>query len=84
MPRWLCLWGVTTRWLKWMGRTRPHMAPGCPEKLDWEFLSFIWTFEEKFTPRIIDGLDRHGSAVPVLALKSRAEMRQLLGAIAGF
>ncbi|MGZ9720833.1 AAA family ATPase [Rhizobium miluonense] len=78
MPRLLCIWGVVSRWIKWMGRTRPEMAPGCIEKVDWEFLRFIWTFEEKFTPRVLGGLAQHGPDVPVLQLKSRGEMRQLL------
>ena len=78
MPRVLCIWGAVSRWLKWMGRTRPEMAPGCIEKVDWDFLRFIWTFEEKFTPRVLAGLAEHGPDVPVLQLKSRGEMRQLL------
>ncbi|PST20423.1 AAA family ATPase [Rhizobium sp. JAB6] len=78
MPRLLCIWGAVTRWIKWMGRTRPDMAPGCIEKVDWEFLRFIWTFEEKFTPKVLAGLAEHGPDVPFLQLKSRGEMRQLL------
>lgn len=78
MPRLLCIWGALSRWIKWVGRTRPEMAPGCIEKVDWEFLRFIWTFEEKFTPRVLAGLVEHGPNVPVLQLKSRGEMRQLL------
>lgn len=78
MPRLLCLWGVVTRWLKYFGRTRPEMAPGCIEKVDWEFLEFIWTFEEKFSPRIVAGLAEHGPAVPVLQVKSRHQMQTLL------
>jgi adenylate kinase family enzyme len=78
MPRLLCIWGAISRWFKWIGRTRPEMAQGCPEKVDWDFLQFIWTFEQKFTPRIVAGLAQHGPDVPVLRLKSRGEMRQLL------
>ncbi|ACM26488.1 DNA topology modulation kinase FlaR-like protein [Rhizobium rhizogenes K84] len=78
MPRLLCIWGALSRWLKWVGRTRPEMAPGCPEKVDWEFLQFIWTFEEKFTPRVLAGLAEHGPDVPILQLTSRRQMRALL------
>jgi adenylate kinase family enzyme len=78
MPRLLCIWGVLTRWLKYFGRTRPEMAPGCIEKVDWEFIQFIWTFERKFSPRIVAGLAEHGPDVPVLQLKSRGQMQRLL------
>ncbi|OCP26388.1 MULTISPECIES: AAA family ATPase [unclassified Ensifer] len=78
MPRLLCIWGVVTRWLKYLGRTRPEMAPGCIEKVDWQFLEFIWTFEDRFSPRIVAGLAQHGPNVPVLQLKSRRQMQRLL------
>ncbi|MBB3312171.1 adenylate kinase family enzyme [Rhizobium sp. BK196] len=78
MPRLLCIWGVLTRWLKHLGRSRPEMAPGCIEKVDWQFLEFIWTFEKKFTPRIIEAIAAYGPHVPVLQVKSRRQMRALL------
>ncbi|TAU88649.1 AAA family ATPase [Rhizobium leguminosarum] len=78
MPRLLCIWGAISRCAKWIGRTRPEMAPGCIEKVDWEFLRFIWTFEEKFAPRLVAGIAEHGPDVPILQLKSRHQMRELL------
>ena len=78
MPRWLCIWGALSRALRWLGRSRPDMAPGCPERIDWEFLRYIWDWERKFAPKVLAGLAQHGPDVPVLQLKSRGEMRQLL------
>ncbi len=78
MPRLLCVWGVVTRWLKHIGRTRPEMAPCCIEKVDWQFLEFIWTFEKKFSPRVTSAIATHGPHVPVLQVKSRRQMRALL------
>lgn len=42
LPVGLRLWRVTKRGLRWLGRTRPDMAPGCPERLDPDFYRFIW------------------------------------------
>ncbi len=78
LPRWSCLLDVTTRWLRWRGQPRPEMAPGCPEKLDLEFLRFIWNFERLFVPLIVAGIERFGPDVPVLQLKSHRDMRRLL------
>ena len=39
--RWRCLWRVTKRYLKYKNKTRPDMAHGCKEKLDWEFVKWI-------------------------------------------
>ncbi|MGO8586744.1 AAA family ATPase, partial [Rhizobium ruizarguesonis] len=78
MRRLVCIWGAISRWAKCIGRTRPEMAPGCIEKIDFEFLRFIWTFEEKFAPRLVAGIAAHGPDVSVLQLKSRRQMCELL------
>lgn len=39
--RFLCLYRVTRRYLKYRGKNRPDMGDGCGEKLDFEFLSWV-------------------------------------------
>ena len=39
--RWHSLYRVTKRYLKYKNKTRPDMADGCKEKLDWEFVKWI-------------------------------------------
>ncbi|THV25225.1 AAA family ATPase [Peteryoungia ipomoeae] len=79
LSRWRCLLGVYRRASRHVGRHRPEMAVGCIEKWpDREFLSYIWTFERRFAPRIVEGIDRHGPDVPVVTLKSHGEMAHLL------
>jgi adenylate kinase family enzyme len=78
MPRYLCVWGILSRWVRHYGTTRPEMAPGCPEKMDLEFFHFVWTFEKRFAWRIVDGLARHGGETPLVVVKSRRQMRDLL------
>ncbi|MCA0964783.1 hypothetical protein [Salipiger bermudensis] len=69
VPRRICLMGVAHRVYSNYGSVRFDMATGCPEQLpDREFLSYIWTFEKKVSPRIIAELDRHGPSVPVVIL----------------
>lgn len=79
LSRWKCLLGVAKRVARYKGTVRPDMAEGCPEPLpDRDFLSYIWNFERRFAPRIIQELDRHGPSVPVITLKSHGEMAHLL------
>ena len=80
-PRWTSLYGVTSRWLKFRGRSRPEMADGCPERLSREFLTYIWNFEKTESPEIEQKLAAYGPDVPVCVLKSRAENRRLLAMI---
>jgi len=77
VPRRVALMGVTRRVTRFLGSVRPDMAEGCPEILpDLEFLSYIWNFEKKYSPKIIEKLDELGPDIPVLILKSRAEVNQ--------
>jgi adenylate kinase family enzyme len=77
-PRHVALSGVLKRWWTYYGRTRPEMAPGCPEHIDLKFLKYIWTFERKEAPQFAEMLLRHGANVPVLTLRSFWESDELL------
>ena len=48
--RWRCLHRVTWRYLKFKNKTRPDMAEGCKEKLDWAFIKWVlWKGRDKTT-----------------------------------
>lgn len=70
--------GVFRRWWKFRGRSRPEMAPGCPEKIDLQFLRYIWDFERVHAPQISAMIALHGAHIPVLVLKSYREGDALL------
>lgn len=54
--RMLCTYRVLKRvWLH-RGKTRDDMASGCPERFDWEFLRFVWSFPKKVRPNILNFL----------------------------
>ncbi|WP_371108222.1 AAA family ATPase [Rhizobium sp. RCC_161_2] len=77
-PRYVALRGVVSRWLRYRSRSRPEMAAGCPERLDWKFLHYIWTFERNEAPQFQEMLALHGQHVPVLTLKSHRDGAELL------
>ena len=53
LPRATCMLGVLTRIAMSYGRVRPEMAEGCPEKIDFEFFRYVWTFREKQRPTLL-------------------------------
>jgi adenylate kinase family enzyme len=71
MPRLLCLWRVLGRAIRYRGRTRPDMAPGCPEQVNWEFVRWIWTFPARRRPGILRRLDTVRATKRVEILRSR-------------
>ena len=66
-PRWLCLWRILRRVVFSYGRTRPDMAPGCPEKFDWEFLKWVWNFRRRSRPKNLALLATYRGVVVTLA-----------------
>jgi adenylate kinase family enzyme len=57
--RYLCLWRVCKRYLKYPGKTRPDMAANCPERLNKEFMQYVWNFPQIHRSRIADKLDKY-------------------------
>ena len=75
-PRSLCLWGVLKRVLKGHGRTRSDMGPGCPERLDREFIRYVWAFRRTQRDKIVRLLEEYAACgVRVERLRSRGEER---------
>ncbi len=78
--RWTCLFGMFQRVLGSYGRVRPDMAPGCPERFDWEFIKFIWNFNENNRVQNHTYLAQTKHAKKVV-LKSRREVRAFLDSL---
>ena len=85
LPRYACLYGAISRAVRYFGRNRPELPVGCPEHLSLEALAYIWNFERDAAPLIeaelrdhVAGIAANGPEVPVLQLKSRRQMCELL------
>lgn len=78
-PRLLCLWRVIRRRLTYRRRTRPDMAPGCPERLTPGFLKYIWSYPSKRRPGVLEKLRRFAaSGGEAVVLRSPGEVRWFL------
>lgn len=75
--RWECLLGVTQRVLGSYGKVRPDMAEGCPERIDWVFIKFIWNFNKNNRVRNYTWLASAKHAEHIV-LKSRKEVKAFL------
>ncbi|QCK87481.1 DNA topology modulation protein [Phreatobacter aquaticus] len=53
LPRLTCLAGVIRRSIASYGRVRPEMAPGCPEKVDFGFYRYVWTYRDVQHPKLL-------------------------------
>ena len=65
---------------KTYGRVREDLAPGCPEKIDLEFLRYVWEFPHKERPRVVASLTEHGKHLrPIVFRRDRDVARFLDG-----
>ncbi len=77
---WLCLWRVTKRIVTLHGTVRPDAPPGCPERVDWEFLRYVAAFRSAKTP----ALERRLARFPgrVVRFRRPAEAQTFLHTLA--
>nr|WP_155668031.1 topology modulation protein [Ornithinibacillus caprae] len=74
LPLYICMFRVVKRWLRNIGKTRPDMGKGCKEKLDWDFIKFIYTTyypRKKNMDKRFQSLQSVGSKKVIITLKSK-------------
>jgi adenylate kinase family enzyme len=54
LPRSSCMFGIMKRIGGSYGKVRPEMAEGCPEKIDFEFFRYVWTYRRVQRPKLLD------------------------------
>ena len=78
LPPLLCLWRVGARRLRYRGRTRPDMGPGCPERLTWVFLKYVWNYRRDRRPGILGRMDRYAEGRRIVHLQTPGQIRRFL------
>jgi len=74
--RTVCIYRVFKRWLKYRNTHRPDMTEGCNEKVDLEFLGWIWNFPQTTKPTIEERLKILGRGKTIFRLKSKREVEE--------
>lgn len=78
LSRFLCIYRVLKRNIKYRNQSRPDMREGCIEKLDLKFLQWIWQYPRTRKPKIIQKLQSLPQSKKVIILRSRKEVREYL------
>jgi adenylate kinase family enzyme len=76
VPRLTCLRRVIVRSWRYRGRSSPGLPAGCPERLAWRFVVWVWNYESRSRGRVITLLA--GSGLPVVHLTSRRDAERWL------
>ena len=77
-----CLIRVLRRVLASYGRVRSDMADGCPERLDFTFLRYVWFFNATRRPRIVAALEQFGVQDRTHIIRSDRDAQMVLDTFA--
>lgn len=77
LNRVVCLWRCLGRYLKYKGENRPELAAGCNEKIDRDFLKWIWKYPEEVKPQIFKEI-KNNTGIQTKILKGTKSINQFL------
>ena len=77
-PRNLCMFRVIKRRYMYMNKKRSDMAEGCKEKLDKEFLKWVWNYPKVERPQVLSLIKSHEKNKRVIILKNSLEVEEFL------
>jgi adenylate kinase family enzyme len=80
LPRPVCLWRIVKRRMRYFGRTRPDLVPGCPERLSWEFVWWVWTYRKRRRAGVLERL-RTLTGRRVVILSSPREVERFVASL---
>ena len=81
MPRTICAYRVMKRRLQYRNKTRPDMGEGCEEKLDLEFLKWLWEYPKTKKPVIMKKLESLSIEKEIIILTNPSEVERFLNRI---
>ncbi len=77
-PLYLAALRAYGRTLKYLGRTRPDMGDGCPERLSLSLWGYVRGFNNSMRPRIESWIQEFAPQVPVLVLRGDQQIAAFL------
>jgi adenylate kinase family enzyme len=72
---WACLSGIVRRRLRFRGQLRPVL--GVYDRINWEFVRWVWSFRRRRRPRILELLAGYDGTV--IIVRRRRDAERLLG-----
>lgn len=79
--RTICVYRAFKRMIQYRNKTRPDMGEGCEERIDLNFLIWIWNYPKTKRPDILRKLEQLSEDKQVIILKSPNEVQRFLNKI---
>lgn len=79
LPRYIYFPRAVWRLVKNYGRVRNDIAPGCPERFDWDFLAnWVWTYPTRSRPRTLELFRSLDGKLPFIVLRSPPQVKTFI------
>jgi adenylate kinase family enzyme len=78
MPTYLCIYRIIKRRIMYSGKTRPDMNEGCQEKLELDFVKWVWEYNKNKRPGIVKKLDKLSNEKKVIILNNSSEVDKFI------
>jgi len=79
ISRLVCVRRLLKRAVLYRNQRRPDMAEGCPERLNLDFVKWVWGYHKRSRPKVVRLLE--ASSKRVIWLRSPAEVKRFMAAI---
>ena len=75
--RGVALRGIIKRYFKYRNKTRDSITIGCDEKIDRDFIKWVWNFKRDAKPILVQKIKEHPE-IPVVFFKKRRDLKKYL------
>ncbi len=79
--RYLAIYRALKRSLLSYGKTRFDMGKECPERIDFDFLRYIWSFNKTHRPKVNEAIQLYGEGKTIFRFKSPRKLKRFLGSL---
>ena len=77
-PTRICMWRILKRIFKGYGKVRSDLAVGCPEKIDFVFFKWVWTFRKKHRPNTLQFINEYSTKKSVIILSTPSQVSNFI------
>ncbi|MGZ9583716.1 DNA topology modulation protein [Paenibacillus marinisediminis] len=78
LPRYISVFRACKRRIQYHGKTRPDLNEGCPERLSFEFIKWIWNYKKEKRPEILNKLEPYSDTKNVIIFRTLKDVNLFL------
>ena len=78
IPRTICVYRAFKRMIQYRNKTRPDMGKDCNERLDINFLKWIWRYPKTKRPDIVKKLEGLSTEKQIIILQTPKQIQQFI------